>query len=505
MVDLPEFHLGWQLVDPGPPPRSRLLDQVPAERDPARLAAQHLQWVQACRADDTRLSAAHYASSVVWFPVLVSADHAVVPFYGGTAQTWQAAAATVTSALVMSGYERTRVVNLARHDGLGLLRQLSARNRRWSTIHGTVTASGSSVDPFMAATYGELANFAVDTLRMTADQQGRVDAGRTKQMLVDVAALLEPSHPTLGRLADAVSFAVSGAPPSGSVFSLNERAALTDYHAAVVRQRQGLADGLDRVERDLRVLKHFEGTPARAAATLGEGPDRVRLLEVGGTTTGYEFELGREVLARFVARAFSRPSSRKEALVLLGADHLSSDLLDQLVGSALRYQHRLILFFERIRGAGESMMGAGGSPLAIFFALQHPDDREWAARFIGRDFKFVVNGYSFSEGSSTEWSSTSTISSSNSVTRTKDFSRLFGASISRALGSDMAQATGTSGGQNWGQQLTVNRVDEYIVAPETFRSIPDMNMLVIRGKEVTVADCNPAIRPLPITSPAPYS
>lgn len=504
MTSLPTFTLGWQLVDPGPAPVTRQIDNVPYSDDPAELVRLHEQWKQRCTTENERLQQRHESASVVWYPVPRASGHTVVPLFGGTQETWSAAVITVTSALVRSGYRMVRIANLSGLDVLSRFHRLCPSST-WTTHADVASPQGSTIDFFKATDANGLAGIIVDVLRSTPDAQGRIDAGRSKQVLVEVADQLD-TPVTFDRLAHALAFALAGRAPVAGAFSTPERTRLVDFYTQQVSQRQHLRDALDRLKGDIGILRQFAPAGHRQTQRYGRGPLRAATIEVHGAGSRTEFEWGREIVAQQVARSLERPrpaGAAPDAFIVLGADDLPPQVLAGMLDAAHRHGHQLLLFFQRVTPRVDEVMGRGTTPHAVFFSLAHPDDREWAAGFLGREFEFVVNGYSLSEGGSKDWSKATTISSDRSVTRTKDFSRLFGGSVSRGFSNGHSESTTSGGGRNWTRTQNVQRSKEYVVEPEVFRDIPEHDMLVVDGRRVTHGCCEPSIRALPITSPTP--
>lgn len=505
--DAPSFHLGWQLIDPGPPPRTQSLEHIPTSDDPTELLRLHEAWRMQCEQEDQVLADQHTRSATVWFPVQRAKGFRVVPFFGGTPATWQAAVATLTQSLVRNGYSMIRIADLSRVGALDLLKDLMrAHNPGWSALNTVVSPSGSSIDLFALPSAELLAATVVDVLRETADQQGLLDANSTKEVLLDLAALLDDDTPTLDRLADVCNLVLTGRPPSAGSFSSAERSRIQYFHQMEVRQRASLSTLLDNLERALGSLGRFGPATGNRAEIIGSGELRVRSFGLADTGTTTDLEMGRRLLSRFVARQYSRnPAPRPEALILVGADHLSPDVLQRLVDSAQLGPRQLLLLFERISGLGERVLGSWGSTHAIFFRLGNEEDRRFASGFLGSSYRFVVSGYSLNVTETTAWNESRTFGSDRSLSLTKDFGTRLGGSLSLAISKSRGVTETTGGSTSSATTKNVTRVNEPILEPEIFRDIPDTTMLIVSRDQVVIADCNPRIRALPITSPTPVS
>lgn len=128
-------YLGWQVIDPGAPPLSPLIDEVPDTPDPEV----QLEWRREVERANAKLELDH-TRQPLWFPVQRPAGERFIPFFGGKPSSWQAACATLTAALLRGGFDRVRAVDLTRSAALGRLHDLSAHSAtRWSTEVGTVS------------------------------------------------------------------------------------------------------------------------------------------------------------------------------------------------------------------------------------------------------------------------------------------------------------------------------------------------------------------------------
>ena len=138
---VPDLAVGWRVVDPGPPPLSRLLDAPPAvgpDEDPARA---HQAWRHAVEQDEQRLARQH-ATLPVWFPIPKSGTHLVLPVYGGTPEAWShlITGLTISAAAGRTPrFDRVRIANLADTDVLGVLRQTASSWRRVGVRFDEVT------------------------------------------------------------------------------------------------------------------------------------------------------------------------------------------------------------------------------------------------------------------------------------------------------------------------------------------------------------------------------
>jgi hypothetical protein len=356
----------------------------------------------------------------------------------------------------------------------------------------TISAYGSSVDLFGQGDLGDLAGFIVDALRVVSDPQGRRDSAREKSELVAVGRLLdEPVN--LERLSAAVNQAL-GSSVVDPALSVDESQRLRDFYHSVVSKRQRTSDRLDELFADLRELANYQPNGSNPFQRFGPSPLRARIYELDGTQGIHEFEMSREILARAVARAFTRSSQSLELLVIAGADKLAPEVLESLKGSAEQLGKQLVLLFTEMNALAQRSLGTGGTEFALFLRLPNADDAEIAAKHFGRQFTFVINGISIAEGKTDEWNRAYGITSSTSRTSTKDFGTFLGGSIARSF-SDGTSSTNTSGGsQSRTTTTSSSRVHDYIIEPETFQQLEEFTMLVANGGHALLANCDFRLR-----------
>lgn len=493
---LPVIHVGWHAVDPGPAPRSPLLDRVPNTADPRA----HERWRGEVEAEDADLLAIHQQRPV-WFPVQRSATDYIIPVFGGRVGSWRHCVATLSAALIRAGFLEVRVANLSRLRVLDELQRLSAHRRTaWRTEFHVLSGFGSTINPVpvvgldeMAVALSELAapDLADDPLRPGSLQTALLRVGQHLAAPVKLEAL--------GR---ALQLVLTGSVAPGTRFATHEEQALRRLHAEM-RHRPTMRSDLELLERVVCMAWPYRKT--RRAQSLGAGQLKVHALEIDATETHTRYLVARRLSAFSVVRSFARPAPPStEALILAGADCLSDDDLAQLLASAETHSKQLVLLFEHLTARTQEYLGAGGTQTAVFFALPNAEEAKRAAEHLGHEYKFVVNGYSVSEGSVKQWSMSHTVSSDTNTNETLTYGRDFSRSIAKGTARGEAEASEEGGSRSRETGTTRGRVHEYVVAPEQFQDIPDNLMLVVQGKQVTLADCRPSIRTLPITAGGPH-
>lgn len=500
--------LGWQAVDHGEPPASPLFDHPPpaAREDPAQANA---LWRKQVEADQLRLARLHHARPS-WYPLVVWEDVHVLPVFGGTPALWSSLLVT----FAMSSTGRVRMVNLTQSDLFPPLRQTRGVPGVRSDVLST---RGSTVDVFGKRTPDELASLVTDVLRPAAGGQGRNDALRARQELSRVQKMLNVPN-DLATLRDAIALLLGH--PQRSItttFDRREETELRDYRTDVVTGNQHVAARLNDLHGDLDGLLAYARDPARAVQTSGGGPFRVRTYEVerGGSTQ--DAELARELLSRTAMLAFSAPYRLPDLLVVAGAEELAPEVLAALTSTAQRRGKQLILLWGRVTQEAQTVIGHGGVDSSLWARLPNRQDAEVAAKQFGKEFTFVVNGFSLSVNETEQWneSRSKTVGVTTGVTTSSgssssmglkgalSFGRNFGNSVSTSLSvsNTSSQGTGGSAGhtstQNWG------RVHEDVVPPETFQRLDDGIALYRNGRTAMIAVCDPAIASSGRASPTP--
>ena len=493
---LPNVVVGWQYAAPGFETESDLVNEVPYDPDPVQLLVQYEQWrAQVLAAREQRRAAAYE-----WFPLLRPDGQHVTPFLGGTARGWRNAVLAMAHSFYNSGGDAMRIADLTQTGVVDQLQaDLSSTGAPWATQRLRVSERGSSFDVLSGVSDEALLNLVGDVCRVTPDRQGMLDAAATRAALSGVADCLAKPV-TVERLLGALEMVLTGF--GSTTWTSVEDQRLHEFHRMRLLPRVDLQQTLGRVEHILSEVARFGRTSGTGGVeTIGQGQVFTRLLgvEAGGGTLG--FELGRDLAARFVTAAFRRPTpGRSEMLVVLGADVLGEDVVTSMESAATQNGQQLVLFYERLCGAGERQLARAGSHLVVFMALPHPDDAELASRFLGREYKFVVSGRSIAEGTSRDFSSSHTVSSDSTTSRAHDFSSWFATTVTR--GFSQGSSTTTSAGTGISRTATSNtqRVHEYVIEPTVFQTLPESTLLAVQARDVKLGQCDPAIRKLPTTA-----
>ncbi len=291
----------------------------------------------------------------------------------------------------------------------------------------------------------------------------------------------------------------------------------------------------------------------RALAGLGAAPDRgparglqVTWLDRRAAAVGNTV-LAAYVVAELTARLRQSPPGRpwQQTFCLLGAERLPGEALDRLSDAAECAGAGLVLAYRSIPLHVRDRLGRGNAALA-FMRLGNAEDARLAAEQIGTEHRFVVSQLTESVGDSVTGTSGDTYTStagtadsvagSASVTLTDgrsrghgrgrpDFAAPFAAmpgtasrEVSRsAAASRSASITeGVNAATSWGLSTsaaigstsslarTVQRSREFVVEQHELQHLPHSAVLLCYpapgGRQVVLADANPAIMALPTAS-----
>jgi hypothetical protein len=248
----------------------------------------------------------------------------------------------------------------------------------------------------------------------------------------------------------------------------------------------------------------------------------------------------------------SRPDPRwQQGVFLLGAERLPADVLDRLCDAAELSGTGLLLGYRSIPPHVRDRLGRGEGAVA-FMRLGNAADALLAAEQIGTEHRFVISqltdtvGASVSDTAGDSFTSTTgtaqSVADSESLTETAGRSRGSGrsraggfapfaglsgsasrdASFSAALSDSRSISVGINAGTSWGLStsrtvgttgsvaLAAQRTRELLVEASELQQLPPSALVLCYpgpgGRQVVLADANPAIMTLPTATlavPAP--
>lgn len=496
------FNLGWHPIEPEPGPRSPLLDQPPAPTS-GDLETAYSQWRAAVEADEARSWQAQL-SGPLWYPVPLPGGVNVVPTYGGTAVAIEQLATTMVTSGLESGLAACHVLNLSGWNLAESLRVQMRGAQKNRAQFEQVSSKGSTVNLFGNPDITQVVALLVDALRTSDDRTAGRQNQQEQQELLKVVKLLQ-GKVTIERIIDAVDLALGAvaAPPS---LTIDEVRDLQDFFASVVSQRRATQDRLSDLQLDLEALRGFSKSPGVRPDVIGAGKLSIRWYDVVSGHSTQDVELGRQLIARAVLQTFKRPGAQ-ELLVVIGAERLSDEVRDEMVNTAQASGKRVALMYTQINDAGQRMLGYAGSSVALFLKMPNPQDATVASEFLGREYKFVVNGISIAEGQTQDWSSSygSSTSQGRSTSSTSSrnnswggggfsFGRTVGSTVTNSFERGSSQTQTTGGSKSTTTTTSSGRVHEYVVEPEIFQQMPDDMMMIVAKDTVVVASCHNQLR-----------
>jgi hypothetical protein len=296
-----------------------------------------------------------------------------------------------------------------------------------------------------------------------------------------------------------------------------------------------------RLEARLRALDRLGAERVQ----LPRSALRVIALDRSGAT------FGNAVLGTYVTVALTHllrqaPPGRpwRHTLCLAGADKLRGEVIDRLCDACESTRTGLVLAYRSIPAEVRERLGRGNAAVA-FMRLGNADDAKVASEQIGTEHRFVVSQLTDTVGASitdtSGWSYTSTVGTAGSVSVSASTSQSEGRSRGRGhasagiapfaarTGSGSQEAnssTGTSDSESitegisastsWGWSTSVaiganeslartaQRSRELLVEPHELQQLPPSAVIVSyaapAGRQVVLADANPAIMSLPTVS-----
>ncbi|HKA98213.1 MAG TPA: hypothetical protein VKD66_18270 [Streptosporangiaceae bacterium] len=295
------------------------------------------------------------------------------------------------------------------------------------------------------------------------------------------------------------------------------------------------------LEARLRALDRLGSEPG----PLPHSALRVIALDRSGTTFGNTM-LGTYVTVSLthLLRHAPRGQPWRHTLCLAGADKIRGEILDRLCDVCESTQTGLVLAYRSIPAHVKERLGRGNAAVA-FMRLGNAEDAKVASEQIGTEHRFVLSQLTDTVGASitdtSGWSYTSTVGTADSVAASASTSRTTGRSRGRGhtradiapfggrTGSGSREesvSTGTSDSESiteginastsWGWSTSTaiganeslakstQRSREFLVEPHQLQQLPPSAVIVSyaspEGRQVVLADANPAILALPTVS-----
>ena len=527
----------------------RRVEQFRADQE-SRLFAWHAEHARQAREWQVRRSA--YESQMRWYAVALPAGIDRVDVAGGTLSGWSALL-TMTAAYRLAAGGEVTVVDLSggatAADLVTIARDGGVAPAVW-------------VLPEDLPRLDFAASLGVDDLAdVLATSVGAVEErGSTAGLAID-SAIIERVMSALRGAAGTPD--ARGARLAGVAAALRALAQVGDPRADVAaglltEQELGQVSRLfgqgasDRVvlERALAIESQLRKLAATGSDPVRLPPSRLRVVALEKRVG----VLSAKLLGSFVATALTHLLGRaaagqpwQQTIFLLGAERLRDDVLDRLTDACENSRAGLVLCYRSIPPQVRQRIGRGNAAVA-FMRLGNAEDAKAASEQIGTEHRFVLSQLTETIGTSvtdtTGVSYTSTVGGSGSVAASssdsESRSRSSGHSSSaessllpfggRTRSGETGGSRGTSESQSltagiststaWGVSTTLaagdsqslaqslQRSREFLVEASELQRLPPTAMIVsyatAEGRQVLLADANPAIGGLAVASMTPF-
>jgi hypothetical protein len=494
-----------------------------------------------------------FVSQKRWFAVPVPEGIDRVDVAGGTLAGWSAALTMSAAYRLATGGEAT-VVDLS---GGAVAADLAGLCAAAGDVPPAVWVLPHDLPRLDLASSFPPGSLAA-VLALSASAAGRQE-GAARDLAVDTAILqrvieaLDGTGPVqVGRVAAALrALAQVGDPRTDLAAGL-----LTEREAATL----GTLFGQGATERV--VLERALGMEAQLRTLAGAGTEpaplprgRLRVIAVDKRASPQSAA----ILGSFVVTALTEliartpagpgPASWRHPLFLLGAERLRDDVLDRFTDACEASRSGLVLGYRSLPPHVRQRIGRGNAVTA-FMRLGNAEDAKAASEQIGTAYRFVLSQLTETVGESVTdtfgGSYTSTVGDSASVATSASSNESYSAGTGRTStvadsglplrdgGSRSVQA-GTSQGTSqsvsftagiststaWGVSTSraagdseslarsLQRSRELVVEPSELQRLPVTAMIVSYGagaaRRVLLADANPAIGALPVSTLAPLT
>lgn len=497
--------------------RSALLrqQQVPEPKDLAVAQREHeravADWQRRIsefeRSEQNRVNEAD-----VWFPAVPSPGSHLICAFGGSNLSWALALGTLGASMLGSG-KRVYIVDVSRRRSADGLWEL-ARRQGYAVYPESLPSETPMLPAFEGMTWESLT-----TILSEVSQSAQRDAAVARRerhddraVLREVAGCLDQHAPvSITRLEAALHLVGSAEVPQGdSALSEEEYDRLSVLYNDVQRQHGGVMERVTRLERMLRGL-HVLEKPADERDQSTAEPDSATSLRVASVDKRAD-ELDSEVLSdlyfQLLLHSMRDGSVAADFLILLGADRVSRNSLENLSTYAEREQIPTLLFFEHLRDDAVQVIGGGGAA-AVFFALANHHEAQEAINFIGSEYKWVESQRSRAYSESVTRSRGNEESENSSESRTRGISGrtgMFHSAVSRGktVGETLTEAIARSEESTSSEQ----RVREAVIEPEVLMGLPVTGMICVEiqpdGRRIAAnVDCDPQINYRPRVSKKP--
>jgi hypothetical protein len=360
----------------------------------------------------------------------------------------------------------------------------------------------------------QLADALAEAIHAGPSGTARTDRAVDVRVLEQLCtALAGHGEVTPARLAAAVQVAL-GRPAEQGLLSEEEEHLIGGKLFGEAYQNQ-IGTNLVRLDAFLADLARYAGTGHPASPQ----PAYCTLFAVEPGARSARAELLAALVIQWLTVEVTASSAAAPAVVIAGADEITRQHLERLADACDRRGVSLTLLFRHLRDDATAMIGGGAT---AFMRLGNHLEAEQAAAFIGRHHKFVLSGFTATNGASR--TTTRGEEHGHGITQSHGSSATRGWSEGDHLGADTYSGSRTrsresgrsenwstsasrSEGTEWSDAASWQRVYEYAVEPSVLQDLPE-NALLLTGRSPVSAglqpvECHPSIITMPHVSMTP--
>jgi hypothetical protein len=482
-----------------------------------------------------------FARQPLWYPVALPDGIDRVDVAGGTLAGWSALVTMVAAARLATGGEVT-VVDLSEgavaRDLVALAGEMGVRPLVWvlpDDLPRFDLGVGMPAEP--------LADVLAASASADPPPGGGPDPARDHAIVERVIGALEEGAGVANVTAGLRALAQVGDPRDDierGLLTATQLERVTGLYGRGAADRVVIERAL-AIEARLRTLEQLGSKPFPLPRSV------LRVIAMGrsGTTFGNSM-LGTYVTVSLTHLLRQAPPGRpwRHTLCLTGADKLRGEVLDRLCDVCESTRTGLVLAYRSIPAQVRERLGRGNAAVA-FMRLGNAEDAKVASEHIGTEHRFVLSQLTDTVGASitdtSGWSYTSTVGTADSLSVSASTSRTTGRSRGRGhtkadiapfgarTGSGSREESASSGtsdsesiteginaSTSWGWSTsraigtneslarTAQRSREFLVEPHQLQQLPPSAVIVSYaspgGRQVVLADANPAILALPTVS-----
>jgi hypothetical protein len=360
-----------------------------------------------------------------------------------------------------------------------------------------------------------LADALTEAIHAGTPPAARADRALDVRVLDQLASALDGHGVTPARLAAAIQAALGRPVPPGL---------LSEQETDLISGRLFGDRYLSQIGASLVRLDAFVADLASYAGT-GSGvippPAWCTLLVTEPAARGGRGELIPALVIQWLTVQITATSGgHVPAVIIAGADEITGHHIERLADACDQHGVPLTVLFRHLRNDASQLIG--GTPATAFMRLGNHREAEQAASFIGRHHKFVLSGYTATQGG--EHTTTRGTSQSWGNSETRGFNSHRGWTSDGPFSSGSSGGTGKSrdysrnytygteesesDGINWNDATSTSRVYEYAVEPAVLQTLPGNALLLVNrtaSSGLRSVECDPAIVTLPDVSISPFS